>query len=1067
MEAHRGLILSFLLFLWTARSGFAGEPCRGFKHLENGRTFFRFKGLYATFTCHPGFRIHGHHTSSCVSGQWVREPPVCVASGCPSPGRVQYGSAAVNEDSSFVVFSCTDGYRLYGSPLSYCKGKTWSNPKPVCKESDIMSSMKAKPKVASGSNIEKKLHPRVPSNLKDHHFKSQYNTASKDAYLDSALLLASYPKPHISGGRLVKSKLQRRPPPGRKELLLMSAAAAAARTELASGVNKEVEVREELSRPQQMDISAAAAAAVALATPGPASGQSTKGPPLLTITTGTEVRKHKMDGGVSGADKITVSVKAGVLREKESREVTPSSVVSVAHLGQLETITVDQPSTGVSTSHSIDTSDKFLDAPPPEASDKSVDTVIHSTSSSHVVPVDVQNGSPKKPDTLTGSIKKLTDRVEITSDHRSDGLESIAEPKPGSVSLGVQPLLVAAAENDKEDAVEEPWEFSEKNVKPEQRNDGIAHVAVNSTEKLSLLQPTPQSVKPSVQTPTLQLTSDQLPLSLKPDTGSSSSVFQSIRSVVTELAEKERPEIGDEDGSEEARPPIGTKGGFEVLTEATQLKEPRRVKQAADATPASPVRLSLHLQRSHVQRSSTKMDGQTDTDLSMHTRMLMGQNSRTAKDTDMDMATNGSPAPKHQHQESHSAPAAGGSEGGFLPLYEVLAGATQLEPTQPAMEAPYTTPSSPMRLNHHQHQRQQQQSHVQQSSSMHPHTQIDQHSIAAKHTVDIVEAKPSPAPKHQHQHNESHALELDTNTVSLPDPTRQQTALLTDDPNKLALFTSSSSSSHTEPQSSTPSPRPPEPEPESFSRAPGLPELPVRRQRRPACPYPPLPAHGTFYFRTLAKPAPLQYRHYVQYACYPGYTLANGDVYSYCQQNATWSGVTPACLEVTPCLLNNGGCSQLCVAGPHHQAQCHCRPGFMLLEDQRTCRDVDECVEERHLCLQACVNTVGSFKCSCRTGFLLGEDGKTCVDTSECAVEGQAGCEWKCVNLSGSHQCVCPRGFRRHPDGRQCIDINECDFSNGGCSHVCKNLRGGYKCVCPPSHRISPSNRKKCLAITV
>ena len=43
------------------------------------------------------------------------------------------------------------------------------------------------------------------------------------------------------------------------------------------------------------------------------------------------------------------------------------------------------------------------------------------------------------------------------------------------------------------------------------------------------------------------------------------------------------------------------------------------------------------------------------------------------------------------------------------------------------------------------------------------------------------------------------------------------------------------------------------------------------------------------------------------------------------------------------------------------------------------CVDIDECVEERHRCVQACVNTLGSFRCSCRTGFQLNTDGKTCM----------------------------------------------------------------------------------------
>lgn len=75
----------------------------------------------------------------------------------------------------------------------------------------------------------------------------------------------------------------------------------------------------------------------------------------------------------------------------------------------------------------------------------------------------------------------------------------------------------------------------------------------------------------------------------------------------------------------------------------------------------------------------------------------------------------------------------------------------------------------------------------------------------------------------------------------------------------------------------------------------GFPEFHASK-RRPVCPYPPLPAHGTFYFHTIPNPAPFQYKHYIQYACYAGYTLANGDVYSYCLQDGRWSGLTPVCI---------------------------------------------------------------------------------------------------------------------------------------------------------------------------
>lgn len=80
-------------------------------------------------------------------------------------------------------------------------------------------------------------------------------------------------------------------------------------------------------------------------------------------------------------------------------------------------------------------------------------------------------------------------------------------------------------------------------------------------------------------------------------------------------------------------------------------------------------------------------------------------------------------------------------------------------------------------------------------------------------------------------------------------------------------------------------------EPPAWQDLPGF-----ATRKRPVCPYPPFPSHGTFYFRSIKNPVPLQYKHYIQYACYPGYTLTSGDVYSYCQHDGQWSGQTPLCL---------------------------------------------------------------------------------------------------------------------------------------------------------------------------
>ncbi|KAG7483184.1 fibulin-2-like isoform X2 [Solea senegalensis] len=253
-----------------------------------------------------------------------------------------------------------------------------------------------------------------------------------------------------------------------------------------------------------------------------------------------------------------------------------------------------------------------------------------------------------------------------------------------------------------------------------------------------------------------------------------------------------------------------------------------------------------------------------------------------------------------------------------------------------------------------------------------------------------------------------------------------------------------------------------------------------RLGRRPVCPYPPVPTHGTFHFRNVVNPGPRAYRHFIQYACPP--TQASEKPKN---SHIRYNKLEP---ELTPCSVNNGGCSQLCSHSQHYDPSsnqtktrtwCHCRPGFTLLDDGQTCRDVDECVEQRqHRCQHRCINTFGSFVCSCDGGYRPNHDHTSCTDIDECAVHQATGpCMDQCHNSPGSYRCSCtsghvlaedghscvpecPRGYRKQvttPDNstaqalqEQCEDINECLEER--CEWQCVNLPGSFRCVCPRGH---------------
>uniref|UniRef100_A0A8C4QY15 Uncharacterized protein n=1 Tax=Eptatretus burgeri TaxID=7764 RepID=A0A8C4QY15_EPTBU len=149
------------------------------------------------------------------------------------------------------------------------------------------------------------------------------------------------------------------------------------------------------------------------------------------------------------------------------------------------------------------------------------------------------------------------------------------------------------------------------------------------------------------------------------------------------------------------------------------------------------------------------------------------------------------------------------------------------------------------------------------------------------------------------------------------------------------------------------------------------------------------------------------------------------------------------CTTGNPC--GNGTCKN--VAGGF---ECVCDAGFepgpMMM-----CEDINECYQNPLLCAFRCVNILGSYKCTCPNGYILREDGRMCKDLDECE-EGLDTCASRgmvCKNLIGTFMCICGPGFVIRPDGAGCVDENECRTKHGICENGrCINLEGSYKCEC-------------------
>uniref|UniRef100_F7GRA7 Matrilin-4 n=1 Tax=Callithrix jacchus TaxID=9483 RepID=F7GRA7_CALJA len=123
------------------------------------------------------------------------------------------------------------------------------------------------------------------------------------------------------------------------------------------------------------------------------------------------------------------------------------------------------------------------------------------------------------------------------------------------------------------------------------------------------------------------------------------------------------------------------------------------------------------------------------------------------------------------------------------------------------------------------------------------------------------------------------------------------------------------------------------------------------------------------------------------------------------------------------CAEGTHGCEHHCVNSPGSYF-CRCQVGFVLQQNQRSCRAIDYCSFGNHSCQHECVSTLGGPRCHCREGHDLQPDGRSCQVRDLCNGVDH-GCEFQCVSEGLSYRCLCPEGRQLQADGKSCSRCRE------------------------------------------
>ncbi|XP_067377843.1 hemicentin-1 isoform X1 [Channa argus] len=122
-----------------------------------------------------------------------------------------------------------------------------------------------------------------------------------------------------------------------------------------------------------------------------------------------------------------------------------------------------------------------------------------------------------------------------------------------------------------------------------------------------------------------------------------------------------------------------------------------------------------------------------------------------------------------------------------------------------------------------------------------------------------------------------------------------------------------------------------------------------------------------------------------------------------------------------------------------------------------TCVDVDEC-KLRKPCQHECQNTIGSFQCLCPPGYQLLPNGRSCKDIDECVEQRiQCGHNQMCFNTRGGYQCLdtpCPASYQSGGSPGTCYRPCSMDCATGGTSLLLQYKLLTLPRGIPPNHNV-------------